>query len=247
MYSLTIYSILHALAAAVPLPQDVTSTVTPSTEASGLITFISGVLTTPYQCGSYASNNVCATGYSCVDGKCVSSTEIDPSTYTDSGATSQDLVVESPVPVADTPVASEPVYVPPPTPEPIYVPPSTPEPIYVPPSTPETAYVPPPPPRPLSSGATLTFYEPSTGPAFCDEVTYSSSSYVVALSTNILENHCGQTVTITWGGNSVQATVVDQCNVSHGCRVGNIDTTAAVWRALGANMDSGVIDVQYHF
>jgi len=243
MYSLTIYSILHALAVAVPLPQEVTSTVTPSTEASGLITFISGVLTTPYQCGSYASNNVCATGYSCVDGKCVSSAEIDASTYTGSGTTSQDLIVEpvsSPVPVADTPVAETPV-----ASEAVYVPPPTPEPVYVPPPTPEPVYVPPPPPPP--SDATLTFYEPSTGPAFCDEVTYSSSSYVVALSTNILENHCGQTVTITWGGNSVQATVVDQCNVSHGCRTGNIDTTAAVWRALGANMDAGVINVRYHF
>ena len=97
------------------------------------------------------------------------------------------------------------------------------------------------------SSATLTYYDPTTGGAKCNGVVYNSGSYVAALSSGILSGRCGATINIQYNGRTVQATVVDECNESHGCRPGNIDSTAAVWGALGADMSAGVLGVTYYF
>ena len=208
--------------------------------ASGLITFISGVLTTPYQCGSYASNNVCATGYACIDGKCVKTSAAESSTASD--ATTAAL----PVPAADPATVVEPSLITPAAPvQPEVV--AAPAPVVD--TPPPAVYTPPPPPPPPpTSWGTLTFYDPSTGGGYCNGVTYSSSSFVVALATDILSGRCGSTITlVASNGNSVQATVVDMCNMADGCTSGNIDTTTAVWHALGLDTGAGRIGIQYHF
>lgn len=65
-----------------------------------------------------------------------------------------------------------------------------------------------------SNWASFTHYDPSTGPAYCNGVYYSSGSLVVAMSTNLLNNNnaCGRQIVISANGNSAVATVVDMCN-----------------------------------
>jgi hypothetical protein len=103
--------------------------------------------------------------------------------------------------------------------------------------------------RPASSSTSFTFYDPTTGGGACAGVRYSQADFVVALATDLYAggSRCGQTIYLNAGGKTVQATVVDQCLVAGGCEPGNIDSTVAVWRALGLNTDLGRTRISYHF
>ena len=46
-------------------------------------------------------------------------------------------------------------------------------------------------------------------------------------------------------GRSVVAEVVDECDSRHGCRNNVVDTSRAVWDALGLDTDAGVVPVTW--
>ncbi|KAI4343251.1 hypothetical protein MLD38_027779 [Melastoma candidum] len=74
------------------------------------------------------------------------------------------------------------------------------------------------------------------GPSECDGKFHSDNTLIVALSTGWY-NHgslCHKTITIhAKNGRSTRATVVDECDVHHGCRRNIVDGSRAVWKALG--------------
>jgi hypothetical protein len=80
-------------------------------------------------------------------------------------------------------------------------------------------------------------------------VYYNSGSFVVAMSTGLLnnDNACGRQIIISVNGNSVSATVVDMCDERDGCRPNNIDSTPSVWHALGIDLSVGVTSVDWRF
>ncbi|KAK1418697.1 hypothetical protein QVD17_27843 [Tagetes erecta] len=73
------------------------------------------------------------------------------------------------------------------------------------------------------------------GPSECDGNYHSDDSLIVALSTRWY-NHghrCFKSININYGGRSIQATVVDECDSARGCKDDIVDASKAVWKALG--------------
>lgn len=96
------------------------------------------------------------------------------------------------------------------------------------------------------------------GESKCDEKFHSESEAVVALSTGWFKggSRCGKKIKITASnGKSVIATVVDECDSINGCddehagqppcKNNIVDGSDAVWKALGLDIDLGVVDVTW--
>ncbi|WVZ59421.1 hypothetical protein U9M48_009567 [Paspalum notatum var. saurae] len=86
--------------------------------------------------------------------------------------------------------------------------------------------------------------ESGGGAAACDGSFHSDGDKVVALSSGWLRldgtRRCNKMIRITSrGGRSVAAKVVDECDSSRGCGDNIVDSSAAVWKALGLNTDAG--------
>lgn len=95
------------------------------------------------------------------------------------------------------------------------------------------------------------------GASACDGQFHSDDTLVVALSTGWFDNRsrCGKEIVINGNGNSVKATVVDECDstvgcdAEHGyqvpCRNNVVDGSQAVWDALGADSGPGSMDITW--
>ncbi|KAJ1295058.1 hypothetical protein BS78_01G194700 [Paspalum vaginatum] len=71
--------------------------------------------------------------------------------------------------------------------------------------------------------------ESGGGPAACDGHFHSNGELIVALSTD----------------RSVEARVMDECDSRRGCRHSIVDSSPAVWRALGLDTDVGEVHVTW--
>jgi hypothetical protein len=92
--------------------------------------------------------------------------------------------------------------------------------------------------------------EDGGGPAACDGRYHSDRSLVAALSTGWFAGgrrcHRGIRITSRQNGRSVVATVVDECDSRHGgCKDDIVDTSAAVWSALGLDTNVGEVPVTW--
>ncbi|CAN6304767.1 unnamed protein product [Urochloa humidicola] len=87
------------------------------------------------------------------------------------------------------------------------------------------------------------------GPAACDGHWHSNREMIAALSTGWFAGgrRCHKPIRITSvrTGRSVVAAVVDECDSTHGCRNNVVDTSKAVWDALGLDTDVGVVPVTW--
>ncbi|CAD6237610.1 unnamed protein product [Miscanthus lutarioriparius] len=91
--------------------------------------------------------------------------------------------------------------------------------------------------------------ESGGGPAACDGQYHSDHDMVVALSTGWYAGgrrcHKLIRITSTRTGRTVEAKVVDECDSTHGCRRNIVDTSPAVWKALGLDTNVGVVPVTW--
>jgi hypothetical protein len=91
--------------------------------------------------------------------------------------------------------------------------------------------------------------ESGGGPAACDGKYHSDHDMVVALSTGWYAGgrrcHKLIRITCTRTGRTVEAKVVDECDSTHGCRRNIVDTSPAVWKALGLDTNVGVVPVTW--
>ncbi|XP_076898119.1 kiwellin-1-like [Bidens hawaiensis] len=119
------------------------------------------------------------------------------------------------------------------------------------------------PPVTSSTQATLTLNSFQKGgdggsESSCDNSFHSDDTPVVALSTGWYAggSRCGNLITISGNGQSVQATVVDECDSTMGCdeehayqppcRNNIVDASKAVWEALGVSEDNwGELDITW--
>ncbi|KZV73719.1 hypothetical protein PENSPDRAFT_574126 [Peniophora sp. CONT] len=90
-----------------------------------------------------------------------------------------------------------------------------------------------------------TYYYPGLGNCGW---TNDSNDMIVAMSKEFYDNNnggnCGQSLTITWGGKSVTAKMVDSCP---GCSYGSLDMSPAVFKKF-ASLDKGVLsNIKWHF
>ncbi|XP_073355304.1 putative ripening-related protein 6 [Aegilops tauschii subsp. strangulata] len=87
------------------------------------------------------------------------------------------------------------------------------------------------------------------GPAACDGKYHSNKDMIAALSTRWYAGgrRCHKTIRITSkrDGRTVEARVVDECDSNYGCKDDVVDTSAAVWEALGLDTDVGVVPVTW--
>jgi hypothetical protein len=88
------------------------------------------------------------------------------------------------------------------------------------------------------------------GPSECDGHFHSDGDLIVALSTGWFAggHRCHRPIRITSArtGRSVEARVVDECDSRRGgCRDNVVDSSAAVWRALGLDTDAGEVPVTW--
>ncbi|VAH16761.1 unnamed protein product [Triticum turgidum subsp. durum] len=87
------------------------------------------------------------------------------------------------------------------------------------------------------------------GPSECDGKYHSNGDMIVALSTRWYEGgrRCGKMIRITskHNGRTVQAKVVDECDSNHGCKTNIVDTSEAVWKALGLDSNMGEVPVTW--
>jgi len=92
-----------------------------------------------------------------------------------------------------------------------------------------------------------TYYDTATSmssPSFCDTANDGTVENVLALSVDIMtEALCGQTVTATYGGNTVTGTVVEKCM---GCGPGSIDMSRHMFGGL-AGLGAGRVTVDWWF
>ncbi|KAF7088491.1 hypothetical protein CFC21_091592 [Triticum aestivum] len=85
------------------------------------------------------------------------------------------------------------------------------------------------------------------GPSECDGRYHSNRDMVAALSTRWYEGgrRCERMIRITstHTGRTVEAKVVDECDSKQGCADDIVDTSLAVWKALGldANADDAAV------
>ncbi|PAN46731.1 hypothetical protein PAHAL_9G211000 [Panicum hallii] len=91
--------------------------------------------------------------------------------------------------------------------------------------------------------------ESGGGPAACDGHFHSDGELIVALSTGWFAggHRCHRAIRITSGrtGRSVEARVVDECDSRRGCRGNIVDSSPAVWRALGLDTNAGEVPVTW--
>ncbi|KAL6883478.1 hypothetical protein ACP4OV_010892 [Aristida adscensionis] len=93
--------------------------------------------------------------------------------------------------------------------------------------------------------------ESGGGAAACDEQFHSNGEKVVALSSGWLRldgtRRCNRMIRITGPGGrrSVLAKVVDECDPADGCDNNIVDSSAAVWKALGLDTDVGRVRVTW--
>ncbi|GJM84866.1 hypothetical protein PR202_ga00599 [Eleusine coracana subsp. coracana] len=87
------------------------------------------------------------------------------------------------------------------------------------------------------------------GPSECDGQYHSNKLALAALSTRWYANgqRCHKKIRITSvrNGRSVEATVVDECDSRHGCKNNIVDTSKAVWEALGLDTNIGEVPVTW--
>ncbi|KQJ97229.1 putative ripening-related protein 6 [Brachypodium distachyon] len=87
------------------------------------------------------------------------------------------------------------------------------------------------------------------GPAACDGKFHSNKDMIVALSTRWYAGgkRCHHTIRITskHNGRTVEAKVVDECDSRHGCKDNIVDTSEAVWKALGLDSNIGEVPVTW--
>ena len=86
-------------------------------------------------------------------------------------------------------------------------------------------------------------------PAECDGKYHSDDDMLAALSTEWYQGgiRCFRAIRITRAdnGQSVLATVVDECDTAHGCKNNIVDTSRAVWAALGLDTNVGEVAVTW--
>ena len=91
--------------------------------------------------------------------------------------------------------------------------------------------------------------EDGGGPAECDGKYHSDKDLIVALSTRWYAGgrRCHKPIRITskQNGRTVVARVVDECDSRHGCKNNIVDTSEAVWRALGLDSNIGEVPVTW--
>ncbi|KAI0888601.1 RlpA-like double-psi beta-barrel-protein domain-containing protein-containing protein [Annulohypoxylon maeteangense] len=92
----------------------------------------------------------------------------------------------------------------------------------------------------LAFSGEMTWYQPGLGA--CGQ-TNTASDAVVAMSSPDQDGHCGQTVSISYGGKTVTATVVDKCP---GCSATSIDASPAVFQQL-ASLDAGRVQITWEY
>ena len=242
----------------------------PATElTSGVVPQYSGVFTQELQCGLWYLFDSCAEGYECIDKRCALVNQDQPEIpVVDAPTTTTRSSTTATTTRSTTTTTTAVLRTPPSCPTNMFwdfsasrcacndtfywdrnsnacVRVSSPQPVA---SAPVSAPVQQP-QQSFSSTASFTFYDPTTGGGACAGVRYTQNDFIVAIATDLYAggSRCGQTVYLSAGGNTVQATVVDLCNMDHGCAAGNIDSTVAVWRALGLNTDLGRTRISYHF
>ncbi|KAI1186568.1 RlpA-like double-psi beta-barrel-protein domain-containing protein-containing protein [Nemania serpens] len=86
----------------------------------------------------------------------------------------------------------------------------------------------------------ITYYQPGLGA--CGE-TNADSDAVVAMSPSQYAGSCGKTITITKGGKTAKAKVVDKCPA---CASGSIDVSSTVFQSL-ADLSVGRTTVSWSF
>ncbi|CAM0957834.1 unnamed protein product [Alopecurus aequalis] len=102
----------------------------------------------------------------------------------------------------------------------------------------------------LSAVMTLNDFGPGSGePSECDGKYHNNNEMLVALSTGLYAGgrRCQKMISITskQNGRTVQARVVDECDTRHGCMENIVDTSVAVWKALGLDTNIGEVPVTW--
>ncbi|KAM0863825.1 hypothetical protein ACQ4PT_044341 [Festuca glaucescens] len=91
--------------------------------------------------------------------------------------------------------------------------------------------------------------EDGGGPAECDNKYHDDDGMLVALSTGWYEGgrRCQKMIRITsaQNGRTVEARVVDECDTRHGCKDNIVDTSRAMWKALGLDTNIGLVPVTW--
>ncbi|KAF8672331.1 hypothetical protein HU200_049531 [Digitaria exilis] len=89
--------------------------------------------------------------------------------------------------------------------------------------------------------------ESGGGPSACDGHFHSDGELIVALSTEWFAGgrRCHRRIRITSGRRTVEARVVDECDSRRGCRHDVVDSSPAVWKALGLDTDVGEVPVTW--
>ncbi|CAN6288123.1 unnamed protein product [Urochloa humidicola] len=91
--------------------------------------------------------------------------------------------------------------------------------------------------------------ESGGGPAECDGKYHDDSQMLAALSTGWYAGgaRCFKNIRITstQNGRTVVATVVDECDSHRGCKNNIVDTSQAVWSALGLDSNIGEVPVTW--
>ncbi|KAL6883324.1 hypothetical protein ACP4OV_010738 [Aristida adscensionis] len=91
--------------------------------------------------------------------------------------------------------------------------------------------------------------EEGGGPSECDGHFHSDGEMIAALSTPWYAHgrRCHKKIRITsaHNGRTVEARVVDECDTGGGCRGNVVDTSRAVWEALGLDTSAGVVPVTW--
>ncbi|RCV42766.1 hypothetical protein SETIT_9G242400v2 [Setaria italica] len=91
--------------------------------------------------------------------------------------------------------------------------------------------------------------ESGGGPSECDGKYHDDNLMLAALSTGWYEGgiRCFRTIRIrsTQTGRTALAQVVDECDSTRGCRNNIVDTSKAVWAALGLDTDVGEVPVTW--
>ncbi|XP_039827198.1 putative ripening-related protein 6 [Panicum virgatum] len=86
-------------------------------------------------------------------------------------------------------------------------------------------------------------------PSECDGKYHDDRLMLAALSTRWYAggSRCFQKIRITSAqtGRAVLAQVVDECDTGHGCRDNIVDTSKAVWAALGIDTNVGEVPVTW--
>ncbi|KAM0837608.1 hypothetical protein ACQ4PT_061529 [Festuca glaucescens] len=97
---------------------------------------------------------------------------------------------------------------------------------------------------------TLNGFGPGEGePAECDGKFHNNKEMLAALSTVWYEGgiRCQRMISIRndQNGRTVRARVVDECDSRHACKDNIVDTSVAVWNALGLDTNIGEVPVTW--